>query len=94
MEPFIGQSTGKELNYVFLTRWYNCGEQRVISKSLQPPRSPDLITYEFHLWGNVMGKAYNNNSQTIEDFKMNIFSEIATNTTSIGKGYSKYVKSC
>jgi hypothetical protein len=31
-------------------------EDRIISRGLCPPRSPDLSFCDFYLWGNLMGK--------------------------------------
>ena len=53
------------------------GEERTVSNGLWPPRSPDLSTCYFYLWGNLKGKMPSNNPHTIEEFKMNIRNAIA-----------------
>ncbi|KAG2456589.1 TM39A protein, partial [Polypterus senegalus] len=50
---------------------------RVISKGLWPPRSPDLTPPDFFLWGMLKGKVYRNKPRTEEDLKENIKCEIA-----------------
>lgn len=52
-------------------------EDRVISKGLWPPRSPDLTVCDFYLWGNLKNKVYRNNPHTLEELKDNIRREIA-----------------
>ncbi|KAJ4432251.1 hypothetical protein ANN_20868, partial [Periplaneta americana] len=47
-----------------------------VSKGLWPPRSPDLTTCDFYLWGRLKGKVYANNPRTLEDLKDNILNEI------------------
>ena len=50
---------------------------RVNSKDLWPPRSPDLTPPDFFLWGHLKTKVYVNKPRTIQDLKENIKSEIA-----------------
>ncbi|KAG2464466.1 CTBL1 protein, partial [Polypterus senegalus] len=50
---------------------------RVISKGLWPPRSPDMTPPDFFLWGMLKGKVYRNKPRTVEDLKENIQCEIA-----------------
>ena len=47
-------------------------EEGTVSTGLWPPRSPDMTTCDFYLWGNLNGKAYSNNPHTIEELKTNI----------------------
>jgi hypothetical protein len=47
-------------------------EERTVSKGLWPPRSPDLSSCEFYLWGYLTGKVYENNPRTINQLKENI----------------------
>lgn len=49
---------------------------RIISKSLWPPRSPDLSSPDFFLWGYLKGKVYKNRPHTLDDLKVNITTEI------------------
>jgi len=51
-------------------------EERTVTKGLWPPRSPDLSTCDFHLWGNLKGKVYTINPKTLEDLKENFRTEI------------------
>jgi hypothetical protein len=41
-------------------------EDRIISRGLWSPRSPDLSFCNFYLWGNLKGKVYKNNPRSIE----------------------------
>jgi len=50
--------------------------QHIVTKGLWPPRSPDLSTCGFYLWGYLKGKVYANNPKTLEDLKENIRTEI------------------
>ena len=52
-------------------------DNRVISKGLWPPWSPDLTPPDFFLWGSLEGKVYRNKPCTVEDLKENIQREIA-----------------
>ena len=56
-------------------------QDRIISKDLWPPRSPD-----FFLWGLLKGKVYKNTPRTIEQLKDAIRQEIqAVNVDTLGK---------
>ena len=50
---------------------------RLISKGLWPPRSPDLTPPDFFLWGLLKGKVYANKPRTTADLEENIKREIA-----------------
>jgi hypothetical protein len=50
--------------------------ERVISKGLWPPRSPDLSPPDFFLWGYLKSKVYENNPRTLNDLKENIKIEV------------------
>jgi hypothetical protein len=52
-------------------------QDRVVSKGLWPPRSPDLTPLDFFLWGMLKGKVYANKPSTIDELKSNISNEIA-----------------
>ena len=52
-------------------------DDRIISKALWPPRSPDLSPPDFFLWGALKGKAYANKPRTIQELENNIRREIA-----------------
>jgi hypothetical protein len=41
-------------------------EDRIISRGLWPPRSPDLSFCDFYLLGNLKEKVYKNNARSIE----------------------------
>jgi hypothetical protein len=49
---------------------------RVISKNLWPPRSPDLSSADYFLWGILKDKVYKNRPRTIQDLRANITTEI------------------
>ena len=44
-------------------------DDRIISKALWPPRSPDLSPPDFFLWGALNGKAYANKPCTIQELE-------------------------
>jgi predicted transcriptional regulator len=44
---------------------------------LWPPRSPDLVSCDFYLWGYLKGKVYENH-RTIDQLKKNIRRSIKT----------------
>ncbi|CAI6354061.1 unnamed protein product [Macrosiphum euphorbiae] len=50
--------------------------ERIISKGLWPPRSPDLTPPDFFLWGYLKGRVYKNRPQTLDELKSNITMEI------------------
>ena len=49
---------------------------RVISRGLWPPRSPDLTPPDFYLWGKLKGSVYGDNPQTTDELKQKITSVI------------------
>ncbi|KDR23995.1 hypothetical protein L798_07934 [Zootermopsis nevadensis] len=51
---------------------------RVIFKGLWPPRSPDLTSPDFFLWGYLKQKVYANNPRTVAELQTNIERCIAT----------------
>ena len=53
-------------------------DERIISKALWPPRSPDLSPPDFFLWGALKGKAYANKPRTIQELENNIRREIVS----------------
>jgi len=56
---------------------------RVISKGLWPPRSPDLTPPDYFLWGYLKGRVYQNKSRTIDALKANITEEIQAATADL-----------
>ena len=63
---------------------------RVISKGLWPPRSPDLMPPDYFLWGYLnflwgylKGRVYQNKPRTIVAFKANITEEIQAVTADV-----------
>jgi hypothetical protein len=46
-------------------------DDRIISKNLWPPRSPDLTPPDCFLWGYLKQVVGSNRPQTIEDLKQN-----------------------
>ncbi|KAJ4450907.1 hypothetical protein ANN_02341 [Periplaneta americana] len=51
-------------------------DDRIISRNLWPPRSPDLTTPDFFLWGYLKDRVYATRPQTVDDLKHNITQEI------------------
>jgi hypothetical protein len=45
---------------------------RIISRGLWPPRSPDLSFCDLYLWGYLKGKVYKNNPRSIEALRNEI----------------------
>jgi len=56
---------------------------RVISKGLWPPRSPDLTPPDYFLWGYPKGTVYQNKSWTVDALKANITKEIQAVTADV-----------
>jgi hypothetical protein len=46
-------------------------DDRIISKNLWPPRSPDLTPPDYFLWGYLKQIVYSSRPQTIEELKQN-----------------------
>jgi hypothetical protein len=51
-------------------------DDRIISKNLWPPRSPDLTSPDFFLWGYLKERVYATRPRTLGDLKDNITNEI------------------
>jgi hypothetical protein len=45
---------------------------RLISKTLWPPRSPDLSPPDFFLWGHLKATVYSNYPHTLQELQANI----------------------
>ena len=45
---------------------------RIISKTIWPPRSPDLSPPDFFLWGAMKNSVYSNNPHAVDELKMAI----------------------
>ena len=56
---------------------------RVISKGLWPPRSPDLTPPDYLLWGYLKRRFYQNKPRTIDVLKANITEEIQAVTAEL-----------
>ena len=71
---------------------------RVISKGLRPPRSPDLTQRDYFLWGYLKGRVYQNKPRTIDAFKANITEEIQAVTADVParifQNMARRVQSC
>jgi len=68
-------------------------KDRIISKKLWPPRSPDLKPADFFLWVLLKGKVYKNTPCTIEQLKDAIRREIQdVNAHTLGKLFQNLEK--
>ena len=56
---------------------------RVISKGLWPPRSPDLMPPDYFLWGYLKVRFYQNKPRNIDALKANITEEIQAVTADV-----------
>jgi len=56
---------------------------RVISKGLWPPRSPDLTPPDYFLWRYLKGRVYQNKPRNIDTLKANITEEIQAITADV-----------
>lgn len=86
LTPFFDQLTEEEKLYSYfqqdgatahtaeksLNRLEQLFEDRVVSKGIWPPRSPDLSPCDYFLWGHVKDHVYRNNPQSREELKNNI----------------------
>ena len=71
---------------------------RVISKGLWPPRSPDLTPPDYFLWGYLKGRVYQNKPRTIDALKANITEKIQAVTADVlartSQNLARRVQSC
>ena len=68
-------------------------KDRIISKNLWPPISPDLTPADYFLWGLLKGKVYKNTPRTIEQLKDAIRQEIQTfNVDTLEKDFQNLEK--
>ena len=71
---------------------------RVISKGLWPPRSPDLTPPDYFLWGYLKRRFYQNKPRTIDALKANITEEIQAVTADVlartSQNMARQVQSC
>jgi len=56
---------------------------RVISKGIRAPRSPDLTPPDYFLWGYLKGTVYQNKPQTVDSLKANITEEFQAVTADV-----------
>ena len=93
------KSTGRRwtLNWIFPAGWSDIPHftrqhgrnsvlffgDRVISKGLWPPRSPDLTPPDYFLWGYLKGRVYRNKPRTTDALKANIIEEIHAVTADV-----------
>jgi len=74
-----------QLFWWFLRRRWDqlCAGNRVISKGLWPPCSPDLTPPDYFLWGYLKGRVYQNTPRTTDTLKTNITEEIQAVTADV-----------
>ena len=66
---------------------------RIISKNLWPPRSPDLTPADSFLWGLLKGKVYKHTPRTIKQLKDGIRQETqAVNADTLVKVFQNLEK--
>jgi len=58
-------------------------DDRLISKRVWPPRSPDLSPCNFYLWGFLKDKVYTTHPLTTKDLKINITSAVQEITPAV-----------
>jgi hypothetical protein len=95
LEGFYSQLTEQEREYCFfqqdgatshtsersLARVHEMfTAERTVSKGLWPPRSPDLSTCGFYLWGYLKGRVYEQNARNIEELKDDIRNSVRSIT--------------
>ena len=67
---------------------------RVISKGLWPPRSPDLTPPNYFLWGYLKGTVYQNKPRTTDALKANIRAVTADVLARTFQNMARRVRSC
>jgi hypothetical protein len=94
LNPFFNQLTAEERQYGYFQQVNATAhtanasmvairevfEDRIISRGLWPPRSPDLSFCDFYLWGNLKGKVYKNNPRSTEALQNEIIHVIGSVT--------------
>ncbi|KAJ4450238.1 hypothetical protein ANN_01657 [Periplaneta americana] len=63
----LSQETGNQIRIIA-----SFFDDRIISRNLWPPRSPDLTTPDFFLWGYLKDRVYATRPQTLDDLKQEI----------------------
>jgi hypothetical protein len=72
-------------------------DDRIISKTIWPPRSPDLSPPDYFLCGAMKSSVYSNNPHTVDELKMAITEYIqsvdrAISNTVFGKTVRRVIK--
>ena len=68
-------------------------EERIVSKHLWPPRSPDLTTCDYFLWGQLKNTEYESNPRTIQEMKENIDHAVAAiKVTMLNRVYQNVIR--
>jgi len=75
--------TSSHTSHVSMAEIQSFFGDRVISKGLRPPRSPDLTPPDYFLCGYLKGRVYRNKPRTIDALKANITEEIQTVTADV-----------
>jgi hypothetical protein len=69
---FQQDSATAHMAHVSLEALREVFNDRVISRGLWPPCSPDLTPCDFYLWGSLRVKVYKTNPHTVEELRYNI----------------------
>ena len=67
---------------------------RIISRDLWPPRSPDMTPCDFYLWGILKNAVYKTNPRTLEELKHYIRDEINISRGELQRVMGNYIKRC
>jgi hypothetical protein len=86
LEPFLQTPTEEEKQYAYFQQdnasqhsmeaLHEIFGERIISRGLWPPRSPDLSVRDFYLWGKLKQNVCRNNPRTLEALENEIRSAV------------------
>ncbi|PSN46547.1 hypothetical protein C0J52_19601, partial [Blattella germanica] len=90
LQPFFAELTEEERDHAYfmqdnatahtahisMREIVDVFEDRIVSRGLWSPRSPDINPCDFYLWGKLKSVVYANNPHTLDELKENIRQEI------------------